>query len=407
MSDPQPLETSRPHADVWLVAVALALLGAGLVMVFSASQAISYLYYHSSFYLFFRQVAFAALGLVGMVVASRIDYHLLRRWAPLGFAAAVLLMLLVLVPGIGAHSYGAQRWISLGPLGTVEPSEVAKLMGILYMSHWVASREGKLDSFTDGFLPFGLISAGVIAILALQRDLGTSIVLTAILLTIYFTGGAPKRYLALLILTMAGAAVALVAFENYRMQRLAIYLHPFSDPFGNTYQPFMGLVALGSGGINGVGLGHSVQKFQWLPQAHTDFIFAIVGEETGLIGCTLLIAGFVLLAARGYRAAMRAPDRYGVMVAAGITTWITFQTLINMGVVTDTLPITGVPLPFVSSGGTSLAVTLTAVGVLFNISGQGIRSGGRSRRTHAAADSGRRDGGAPVPGAGSGAGVSG
>ncbi len=193
----------------------------------------------------------------------------------------------------------------------------------------------------------------------------------------------------------------LTLVESYRAQRVTTFLNPFKDPLGAGYQPTQALIGLGSGGLWGIGLGHSVQKYFWLPEAHTDFIFAIIGEETGLIGTTLVLAGFVLLMVRGYRAAMRAPDRFGVMLATGITTWIGFQALVNMGTVTDTLPATGVPLPFISAGGTALAITLAAVGVLLNVAAHASADRPTTRRRiDATADLGRRNWRTPFAGIG-------
>jgi cell division protein FtsW len=243
--------------------------------------------------------------------------------------------------------------------------------------------------------------AVAVALLMLQKDLGTTLVMTSIFCAIYFTGGGPKRYMVLLAVILVLAFVGMISIERYRVDRVAVFLNPFQDPGGKTYQAYQALLGLGSGGLAGVGLMHSVLKYQWLPQADTDFIFAIVGEETGLIGATLLLLGFVLFAVRGYRAAMRAPDRFGLTLGAAITTWISLQALVNMAVVTNTLPVTGVPLPFISRGGTALAVTMAAAGVLLNISSQGVRQsyfGNRRRDLHATADSGRRDRRSPVAG---------
>jgi cell division protein FtsW len=297
-------------------------------------------------------------------------------------------MLLVLVPHVGLAIQGARRWIDIGPLGTFQPSEAAKLALAIYVAHWVDRRQGRLRAFGDGFVPFAIITAATLGVLMLQKDLGTAVVMSAILVSIYFAGGGRKRHVALLLGALAVAFVLLIVLESYRAQRLETFLDPFKDPLGASYQPVQALIGLGSGGFFGVGLGHSVQKYLWLPEAHTDFIFAIIGEETGLIGTTAVLAGFVLLAARGYRVAMRAPDRFGVMLATGITSWIAFQALVNMGTVTSTLPATGVPLPFISYGGTALAITLAAMGVLLNVAAQADTV---PRRTDATADLGRRN----------------
>jgi cell division protein FtsW len=400
-------ERDTPHVDLWLAVIAAALVGAGLIMVLSSSQAISYLTYSSSLYVFFHQAFFAAVGLVALIVLSRIDYHRLRPWAAPAAAGALLLMLAVLVPHIGKSSNGAERWIGLGSAGTVQPSEVLKLAISVYIAHWIAKRGDRIRTFWGGFVPMLVMLGVLLALLMIQKDLGTAIVVTSIFAAAYLTGGAPKRFLAVLAVVLIVAFVGFVLLESYRVSRLSTYLNPFADPQNKTLQAYQALLGLGSGGITGVGLGHSVQKFNWLPQADTDFIFAIVGEETGLIGATLLLAGFVLFAARGYRTAMRAPDRMGVILASAITTWITFQALVNMGVVTDTLPITGVPLPFISYGGSALVMCMASVGVLLNISSQGVhRPSTQHRRSDAAVDSGRRHRRAPVAGTRRGAGVS-
>jgi cell division protein FtsW len=382
-------------ADRWLLVLTIALLCAGLTMVLSASSVWALQQHGSAYYYFGRQLVFAAAGLAGLVVMMRVDYRHLQRWAPIAAGVVTALMLLVLVPHVGLSIQGARRWIDLGPLGTVQPSEAAKLALAIFVAQWVDRRQGRLRSFADGFLPFAIITAAILGILMLQRDLGTAVVMSAILLSIYFAGGGRKRHVALLLGVLAVAFVLLIVLESYRQQRLETFLDPFKDPFGASYQPVQALIGLGSGGVFGVGLGHSVQKYLWLPEAHTDFIFAIIGEETGLVGTSAVLAGFVVLTARGYQVALRAPDRFGVMLATGITTWVGFQALINMGTVTSTLPATGVPLPFISAGGSAVAITLTAMGVLLNISAQAQEAVPSSRRTDATADRGWRNWRAP------------
>ncbi len=386
------------EGDRWLLMVALGLVAFGVVMVLSSSQAYAVVHRQGSFYYFLRQAGFAGLGLVALVVLSRTDYHRLRRFAPALAAVVACLMILVLVPGIGIRVNGARRWLSLGPLGSFQPSEIGKLAFVLFIAHWIDKRGDRLGSFGNGFVPFAILLTAVLSVLMLQKDLGTALVTTALFVSIYFAGGGRKRYLVLLVTVLVAAFVLVTVLESYRAQRLAVWLDPLRDPLGTGFQSQQGLLALGSGGLTGVGLGHSIQKYLWLPEAHTDFIFGIIGEETGLLGTTLVLAAFVLLAVRGYRAAMRAPDRYGVMVGVGITTWVAFQALINMGTVTDTLPITGVPLPFISYGGTSLAITMAAVGVLLNVAGQGERRAYSRRRMDATLDSRRGDRRPPVAG---------
>jgi len=242
--------------------------------------------------------------------------------------------------------------------------------------------------------------AGVLVLLMLERDLGTSIVIVGIFLSAYWAGGGRFRHMVLLAGGLGLAFVAVTLLEPYRFARLTNFKNPFADPLGAGFQSTQAIYGLGSGGLFGVGIGHSVEKYGWLPEAHTDFIFAIVGEETGLIGTTLVMLGFLFFAVRGYLAALRAPDRFGVCLATGITTWIAFEALMNMATVTNTLPIAGVPLPFFSYGGTAVATTLAASGVLLSVARFGSGTGfGHSKRKDEAADSWRRDRWAPVSGA--------
>jgi cell division protein FtsW len=393
----EPLAEEPEETDRWLLLLTVLLVGFGLLMVLSASQALSINQNRSPFYYFIRQAVLIGAGIVALLVLRRLDYHRLRRLAPAAAVVALLLMLLVLVPGIGVNVNGARRWFNAGALGSFQPSEIAKLVFAVFLAHWIDKRDERLRSLTDGLVPFAIMLGAVLALLMLQKDLGSALIITAIFISIYFSAGGSKVHLALLLAGLLVLFLLFTTLESYRSQRLTTFLHPFQDPLGTGFQSTQSILALGSGGFSGVGLGHSVQKYLWLPEAHTDFIFAIVGEETGLVGTTLVLLGFVLFAIRGYRAAMRAPDRFGVTLAVGITTWIALQALINMGTVTDTLPITGVPLPFISYGGTSVAVTLAAVGVLLNIAGQGGRQ--TLRRSDATLDIGRGDRRSRFPGA--------
>jgi cell division protein FtsW len=364
-------------------------------MVLSSSQALAYLNYRFPLYYFVRQVAFAAVGFGLMAVLRQVDYHTLRRYAPAAALVTMALMALVLVPGLGIRVNGARRWFSLGPLGSFQPSELAKLTLLLFMARWVDKRGERLKSFAHGFLPFAILLAVPLGLLILQRDLGTALVVCAIYCAVFFAGGGQVRYVVLALLLLVAAFALFTLLESYRAQRLAVFLDPFKDPLGAGFQSRQAILALGSGGLSGVGLGHSVQKYLWLPEAHTDFIFAIVGEETGLIGTSAVLALFGLFAYRGYRIALKAPDAFGSLLACGVTTWIAFQALINIAAVTLTLPTTGVPLPFISYGGSSLAITLLAVGILINVSTQSEKVGWIR---HASLDLGRRHGRTLVPG---------
>ncbi|HET7467734.1 MAG TPA: putative lipid II flippase FtsW [Candidatus Dormibacteraeota bacterium] len=401
---------ARSQPDRHLLFVTVLLCGAGLVMVTSASVAFAYTQHETPFYYSIRQAAWMAIGFAALFFLSRFDYHRLRPLAPAGAAGVLLLMILVLVPHLGVTVNGARRWFDAGPFGTFEPSELGKLAFALFISHWIDRRGDKINDFQRGFLPFVAMLAGVLALLMLQKDLGTAVVMVAIFISAYWAGGGRMRHVVLLVAAMLLAFIALTIVEPYRFARLTSWRNPLADPLGAGFQSTQSIYGLASGGFFGVGIGHSVEKYGWLPEAHTDFIFAIIGEETGLLGTTLVMLGFLFFAVRGYRTSMRAPDTFGVTLAASITTWIAFQALINMATVTNTLPVTGVPLPFFSYGGTALATTLAGVGVLLSIARKGTV---RVKAQHtpkkggdAAFDSWRRNRWTPVSRSRRGAGVS-
>jgi cell division protein FtsW len=387
----------RRQPDRLLLFTTFLLCGAGLVMVTSASVALAYNQHQTAFYYAERQAAWMLIGFVALFVLSRIDYHRLRPLAPAGAVVAALLMILVLVPHLGVTVNGARRWFDAGPLGTFQPSELGKLAFAVFVAHWVDKNSPQMGNFQKAFVPFAAMLAGVLVLLMLERDLGTSIVVVGIFVSTYWAGGGRIRHMVLLIGALGLAFVALSVFESYRLARLTAFVNPWADPLGAGFQATQSLYGLASGGFFGVGIGHSIEKYGWLPEAHTDFIFAIVGEETGLLGTTLVMLGFLFFGLRGYRAALRAPDRFGVGLAASITTWICFEALLNMATVTNTLPITGVPLPFFSYGGTAVATTLAAVGVLLSIARSG--TGSALGKSDEAIDRWRRDRRAPVSGA--------
>jgi cell division protein FtsW len=337
------------------------------------------------------------IGFVALFVLSRVDFHKLRPLAPAGAVVAALLMLLVLVPHLGVTVNGARRWFDAGPLGTFQPSELGKLAFAVWIAHWVDKSAPQIGDFRRAFVPFAAMLAGVLVLLMLQRDLGTSVVTVGIFVSAYWAGGGRFRHMILLFAGLGFGFIALTLFEPYRFSRLTAFKNPFADPLGAGFQATQSLYGLASGGFFGVGIGHSIEKYGWLPEAHTDFIFAILGEETGLIGTTLVMLGFLFFALRGYRAALRAPDRFGVGLATSITTWICFEALLNMAAVTNTLPVTGVPLPFFSYGGTAVATTLAGVGVLLSIARSG--TGSVLGKSDEAIDRWRRNRRAPVSGA--------
>jgi cell division protein FtsW len=389
--------SNRRQPDRLLLFTTVLLCGGGLVMVTSASVALAYNQHQTAFYYAERQAAWMLIGFVALFVLSRVDFHKLRPLAPAGAVVAALLMLLVLVPHLGVTVNGARRWFDAGPLGTFQPSELGKLAFAVWIAHWVDKSASQIGDFRRAFVPFAAMLAGVLVLLMLQRDLGTSVVTVGIFVSAYWAGGGRFRHMILLFAGLGFGFIALTLFEPYRFSRLTAFKNPFADPLGAGFQATQSLYGLASGGFFGVGIGHSIEKYGWLPEAHTDFIFAILGEETGLIGTTLVMLGFLFFALRGYRAALRAPDRFGVGLATSITTWICFEALLNMAAVTNTLPVTGVPLPFFSYGGTAVATTLAGVGVLLSIARSG--TGSVLGKSDEAIDRWRRNRRAPVSGA--------
>jgi cell division protein FtsW len=295
---------------------------------------------------------------------------------------------------------GARRWFTVGPI-SVQPSAIAILVSVLFFSRWLVDRAPAIRTLR-GVRDYGLLVGVLIALVLLERDLGSTIIIAGTALVLLALGGVRKRHLLVLLgLMMVGGYLA-VMLVAYRSNRLSTFTHPCDDPLNTGFQACQALYALGSGGFAGVGLGNSVQKYQWLPEAHTDFIFAIIGEELGLVGTASVLLAFTLLLWRGVRTSLRAPDAYGALLAGGITAWIGIQAFVNIGAVTGVIPTTGIPLPFISYGGTSLAMTLAGVGILCNVSAQGRRQGVTVR---AHVDRRRRDGRAPDSGARGGPGT--
>ena len=359
---------SKQKSDQILITTIFALLVFGLVILSSAGIAISQSRFGDSYYFFKHQLFFGVLpGLFLMYIAQKIDYHFWKKFAFPFFVFNLFFLVLVFIPGLGLNFQGASRWIKLGPF-SFQPSEMLKLTMILYLAAWLESKREKGKDLFEGFLPFLAIVGTVSFLIIKQPDMGTLGSIVLISMAIYFMSGAQWKHL-LAMLGMGGLAfLALVKFESYRMGRLLVFLHPELDPRGIGYQINQALLAIGSGGIFGLGLGHSRQKFNYLPEPVGDSIFAIIAEEIGLIGAAALVILFVVFAMRGLKIAKNAPDTFGKLVAVGITSWIIFQALINISAISGIIPLTGVTLPFVSYGGTSLVFLMIGVGILLNIS---------------------------------------
>lgn len=346
----------------------------GLVMLSSASSVLGFQRFGDSNYYLKKQVISALIGLVGFFVALRIDYRYWRKWSVPMMIGTVILLLLVFIPGLGPSLLGARRWISVGPI-FIQPSEIAKLTFLIYLAAWFERRDHLLlGHIREGFVPF-LITLGLVAgLVLLQPDLGTTLIIILMSVTIYFSAGGSLKYLAGL-----GGIGALLLFlavklEPYRAQRLTVFLNPDVDPQGIGYHIRQAWLAIGSGGLFGLGLGRSQQKFNYLPEPAGDSIFAVMAEELGFLFVMLFVAAWLVLIMRGLKIARTAPDRFGQLTALGIITWLGFQAFLNIGALSGLLPLTGIPLPFMSHGGSAMIVSMTAIGVMMNISRQTTRN---------------------------------
>lgn len=356
----------------------------GVLIVYSASFAFGALEFDDPYYFVLRQSAFAMMGAGAMFITMRANYRRLRMVSLLLLLGAMGLLFVTLIPGIGFESNGAQRWISLGPLPPLQPSEFAKLALVIYVADWLSSKGDDVESLSLGVLPFIVVVGPIAALVMMQPDMGTMLVLLLITGTQFFVGGASPRHIAALIAAGGFAGGLLIAMGDYRVDRFNAFISPESDASGSGFHILQLLIALGSGGMTGVEWGESRQKFFYVPGAHTDGIFAIIGEELGFIGAIGVLVLFGILVYRSLRIASRARDEFGYLLAVGITAWLSFQTLLNIGGITRSIPMTGVPLPFLSYGGSALISTMTAVGLLLSISrfGREPDEGPPPRRAH-------------------------
>ncbi|MGI5896355.1 MAG: putative lipid II flippase FtsW [Oscillospiraceae bacterium] len=355
-----------PHMDATFLIIVLALLTFGLIMLFSASYAYALYQYGSSFYFIQRQAVFAVAGVIGMLFVSCIDYHILQKFVFWAFAGGLALLVVVLfMPPLK----GARRWINLG-FATFQPSEIMKFALILLFAYLIAKNYDKMGTFRYGILPFMIPLAMVCGLMFLEPHISGIVLMVSIALVMMFVGGVKYRYyIGLLVLAAAGVLIIIMfGGIEYVEARLQSWLDPFSDPQGDTFQTVQSLLAIGSGGFTGLGLGNSRQKYLYLPEPQNDFIFSIVCEELGFLGAMALIILFAVFVVRGFIIASRAPDKFGSMLAVGLTAQIGIQAIVNIAVVTNTIPNTGISLPFFSYGGTALMMQLLQMGIVLNIS---------------------------------------
>ena len=394
-SPTQVLQRERHDPDYVILMLVVALTAVGILMVYSASAMRGYLSADADMFATVGpQIQWAVLGLIAMVGMMRVDYRYLRLASVPFLLVSIVLLVLVFVPEFNIVVGGSARWLRLPGLPAIHPAEIAKLAIVIYLAHWFAKRGTKVRGFWGGTVPFLVIIAPIIALVFKEPDLGTTTVIALTAFTMFFIAGANLFHLG--VLSAAGFMAMIVAgLQGYQMDRIRTWLDPWSDPLREGFHTVQGLLALGAGGILGRGLGQSVIA---VPNAFNDFIFAEIGQEFGLIGAVIVIGLFLLLAYSGIRIALAAPDTFGALLAAGITGWLCIQAFINIAVVVTLVPITGITLPFISAGGSSLIISFAAVGILLSISRETIEKG--TWNDDASADRRRRDGRAHLPGAG-------
>jgi cell division protein FtsW len=356
----------RHRPDFFLFFLVLCLVCTGLTMVYSASAITAINDFGRPSYFFVRQCIWAAVGLVLMILFMNQSAMGLRRLVKPLFMFSVLLLVLVAIPHVGVSINGARRWLDLGPV-SLQPSELSILAVILYVSYLLDKNQDRLTEFRSGVLPPLVIAAVVFGLIMLEPDLGTGIIVVGTTFCLLFLSGVPVRHLAALAAACSVGIVLLILFEPYRLSRLMVYLDPWKDPQEDGYQMVQAFYAFASGGWFGRGLGYSVGKYLWLPMSHTDFIFAVIAEELGAVGAAAVIVLFGLYVWRGLWISLRVPDRFLSLAAGGITAMIGLSTFVNLGAVTGILPVTGIPLPFISYGGSSLLMKMVASGMLLNI----------------------------------------
>ena len=375
-----PSSDTPVRFDALLLCAVLSLVSLGLVMVYSASAILAQDKLGDSLYFLNRQLVAAGLGVVAMAVGMRVGWRRLARPAYPLLLVTLVLMVLVLIPGIGTTAGGARRWIRLPGFG-LQPAEVAKFAWVVYLSYSLAKKREKVATFSVGFLPHLLLCGLLVGLCMLQPDFGSSVLLVFLLFALLFAAGTKVSYLVGSVLLALPLAYAAIASSPYRMKRVLAFLDPWAHRHDIGYQVAESLMSIGSGGLTGLGLGDGRQKLFFLPEAHTDFIFAIIGEELGLMGVVLLVSLYAIIIWRGIRASLAAPEAFGTYLGLGLTCIIAFQATVNMCVAMGLLPTKGLTLPFVSYGGSSLVVLMGAAGVLLSLSASAEGAGHRTLRS--------------------------
>lgn len=366
---PRPPIGRRTGPFLVLIVALAALVLLGLVMALSATAAPSLSGTDSAWSLFRSQAMWLGVGTVGVLVLLRLDYHRWRRPAALGMGACLLLLALTAVPSVGLSANGARRWLGTGSI-VFQPSEVTKLAFIVFVAELLSRPERHMEDTRSTLQPVLILTGVVSALLMMQPHLGACLLIAGVAMAMLYFAGARLSHLALAGFVGASLTALLVAYSPWRRDRVLGFLDPWEDPLGNGYQTLRSLHAMAAGGVDGLGLGSGRAKWGFLPYAHTDFIFAVIGEELGLVGSLFVVTLFVVIAATGLTVALRAPDRFGMLLAVGITSWIILQAALNIGAAVAVFPVVGITLPLLSFGGTSLVTTMAAMGVLLNVARQ-------------------------------------
>jgi cell division protein FtsW len=354
-------------SDKFLFTATLLLVCTSVVMVYSASAVLAMERYDEPYYFLFKQAAWALIGLCLLPIVMRIDYRQYRQPTVIWTGLAIVAIALIAVLLFGPKVKGATRWLAVGPMG-VQPSELAKIAIIIFTAALIERRMDRIDDVSYSLLPIGLVVGGIVALILLQPDLGTAVTIVMISGVMVFAAGMSYAYLGGLFLASIPALYVLLMTSDYRRKRVLAFLNPWDDPLGGGFQMIQSMIAVATGGITGRGLMGGKQKLFYLPEPHNDFIYAVISEELGLIGATIILICFCVITWRGLRTALRAPDRFGAFLAIGLTTMVAFQAMFNISVVLGLLPTKGIPLPFVSAGGSSLLINLIGMGILLNVS---------------------------------------
>lgn len=359
--------SKKKPADFIIIFSVVLLTSIGIIMVFSASQYSAGIRFDDDLHFLKSQLTWSILGFIVMTIVSNVHYKVFQKYARFLLILCILLLLAVFVPGLGVNANGATRWIGIGPL-TIQPSEITKIGVIIFMADSLSKKKEEIRTFSKGILPYILLAGCICGLIILQPNLSTSVVIAVIIFSMLFVAGINLKYVSGIGVVALPLLFALIFSADYRKDRFTTFLDPWADTAGDGYQIIQSLLAFGSGGLFGQGLGNGKQKLLYIPEPQNDFIFAHIGEELGLIGTTTILILFMLLIWRGIRIALYAPDMFSSLVASGVIFMIAFQVIINVGVATSLMPVTGMSLPFISAGGSSLVFLMAGIGILLNIS---------------------------------------